>query len=142
MDLKLSGRRCILFARGDVNEGRDQCAEQLEELRAFAVRQGLSVTDEVRLENTSANGPRTAAIFDELAGMREIDPGYDVILVADITRLSRDFDRAWRIQKRFKELGVDIHMLDEELSPVVLEALHRAFGEMCLREHHRLKVSP
>ncbi len=126
MQKAVTGRRCILFARGgNDNQYQNSILRQITQMRDFARRRKLRVVDEVRLMNTSAISPATAEALEALLARKAKHEDFDLLLTADLSRMSRGgICHTMQSIMRFADAGVRVMTLD---NGIIDEALFSTF---------------
>ena len=106
----LCGKRCWLYSRTANDSGNPLVLEiQLEQLRSCAGKYGMTITGEVSevasgmtLDRVGFNEVMTAARNDN----------FDVLLVKELGRISRDYAAAFDCLKTLEETGVVVVLAD------------------------------
>jgi DNA invertase Pin-like site-specific DNA recombinase len=110
-DPRLSGKKCIVLVRcSTIGQADTSIQDQLRAIDAFIIEHGMIKVGERRLEGVSASIARNiddviqSLIEEKLAGQ-----AIDVILVYDLTRLSRvGAGHAGKLRYDLEEVGIEI----------------------------------
>lgn len=118
--------------------GRDG---SIEEQKA-AVRQYARNTEGIELATTLNDGNRTSGFNEDREKYTQlldnIESGsVDAVVVRDRARLSRDFDERLRLLTRFRETGVELHVIEaggyidvQDVQTAAMECVHAAMDHV------------
>lgn len=122
MKLKLANRRCVLFARGCTEvESGSNIHRQVSLLNAFARRYALRVVGEVWLSDVSSMSNQAHVALNEILARKRETDDFDVLLMADLTRLSRGtICHTMQLIKRLFLCGISVLTLDNGLIDAAL----------------------
>jgi site-specific DNA recombinase len=121
-------KRCAVYARYSSDlQSPTSITGQLRVCEAFAERQGWTVV--ARFEDAALSGfgvEHRPGYRGLVAAALQSPPSFDLVLVEDVSRLTRDLSEVLRLYHRLRLKGVDLVGVSDGVSTVRLTAGSRA----------------